>query len=136
MSATQPPITSEYCTDDDPESCHQNAGWGCTPVDIGNIFSQTKSSGEVCKALQTLTAAQKYEVFKNRKEPHKDHVSHKIPWWLQSFFLACVAVSAWFTASRWMVCSALLVIFLCSPFNVKVCNLAFPCVEQEKSEDV
>ena len=43
-------------------------------MDIGDIVSQTKSSGEFCKAMQTLTAAQKYNLLKNHKEPHTDRV--------------------------------------------------------------
>ena len=32
------------------------------PADIGKIFSQSKSSEEFCKAMQTLTAVQKYNL--------------------------------------------------------------------------
>lgn len=50
-------------TDNDPESerCHEKTGQACTstPVDIGDVFSQAKTSGEFCRAMQTLTAAQK-----------------------------------------------------------------------------
>ena len=70
------PATSEYRTGDDPESKsgQQKTGRGCNPVDIGDIFSQAKSSGEFCKAVQTLTAARKYNLLKNHKVPHEDHV--------------------------------------------------------------
>ncbi len=43
-------------------------------MDIGDIFCQSKSSGEFCNAVQALTAAQKYDLLNNHKEPHKDCV--------------------------------------------------------------
>ena len=59
---------------EDLENCCLQTGQGCTPVDIGDIFLQAISSAEFCKALQTLTAAQKYNLLTNHKQPHKDHL--------------------------------------------------------------
>lgn len=82
-------------TDNDRESerCHEKTGQACTstPVDIGDVFSQAKTSGEFCRAMQTLTAAQKYNLLKYHKvASQRLCVSHPIPWWLQPFFSTCV----------------------------------------------
>ncbi len=121
--APLPPCSSstEDRSHDDPESCRQQTGRGCTPMDIGDVFRQAKSSGEFCNAVQTLTAAQKYALLTNHKKPHKDHVFPTQR--LQSFFPACEVVKitpGWITVRRWMV--HCLCYFLCTPFIGKVCN--------------
>ena len=35
--------STEYRTDDDPESCHQKTGQDCTLVDIGDIYSTSST---------------------------------------------------------------------------------------------
>ena len=46
-------------------------------MDIGDVFLQAKSSQAFCNAVQVLTIAQKYDILKNHKKPHKEHVFPK-----------------------------------------------------------
>lgn len=73
---------------EDLENCCLQTGQGCTPVDIG-VF---------CRVLQGFAdsngSPEIQSVNKSQAASQRSFVSHTIPWRLQSFFSACVAVRA------------------------------------------
>ena len=44
------------------------------PVDIGEIYTRSKTASEFSKAMHTLNSAQKYNLLKNHRKPRGDYV--------------------------------------------------------------
>ena len=68
-----PPPPAIYNTTDLLQSSKENCS-AQSLSDVGEIYAKVKSPADFTTAMQSLTAAQKYELLTKHKVPHKDHV--------------------------------------------------------------
>ena len=73
LPSISPPPPAISNTTDLPQSSKENCS-AQSLSDVGEIYAKVKSPADFTTAMQSLTAAQKYELLTKHKVPHKDHV--------------------------------------------------------------